>query len=98
MTALSIGLLAVVLATCLAGLYSRAYRDNWGQCAGLVLLGLWAGAEAAAVLQEPAVPQRDVMLYVALAAYAVGTALKVLHHHPDRRRDAGVSTQSGEIA
>lgn len=88
MMALSIGLLAVVMVACLAGLYSSAYRDNWAQCLGLVLLALWAGAEAAAVLlAHHAVEPRDAMLYAGLAAFAVGTVLKVVHHHPSAGGD-----------
>ncbi len=80
MTALSIGLLAVILVLCMVALYSSAYRDNWGQCIGLVSLSIWAAAEVAALLQEPAVAPRAVTLYAGLAAFAAGTALKVRSH------------------
>lgn len=82
MTALSVVLLALIMVACLAALYSAAYRDNWGQHIGLVLLALWAAAEVVAVLNEHEVELRDLALYAGLAAYAAGTARKVLHHHP----------------
>lgn len=100
MTAVSIGLLAVIMVLCLAALYSAAYRDNWGQHIGLVFLALWSAAEAVAVLQDHMVQLRDLALYIGLAAYAAGTARKVLHHHNRHpgRRDAVPSTQPAEPA
>ncbi len=82
MTGLSIGLLIIILLLCMVALYSRSYRDNWAQCIGLVSLSLWSAAEVAALWQEPAVAPRAVTLYAGLAAFALGTALKVMHHHP----------------
>lgn len=84
MTALSIALLLGVLLLCTVALYSHAYRDNWGQCLGLVLLALWCAAEIAVVLQGD-VPPRAAALYLGLAAYAAGTARKVMHHHGPRK-------------
>lgn len=97
MTALSIGLLAIVLTLCLVALYSRAYRDNWGQCLGLVALSTWSSAEVAALWQEHAVAPRAVALYAGLAAFALGTAFKVVSHQPGRR-DAVARAQPGESA
>lgn len=94
MTALSIALLLVVLVLCTVALYSNAYRDNWAQCIGLVLLAMWSAAEIAVVMQGDVTP-RAAALYLGLAAFAGGTARKVMHHHP-ARHDAGVSTQPGE--
>lgn len=97
MIALSIGLLATVLALSLAALYSAAYRDNWGQHIGLVLLALWTAAEGVAVVQDYAVAPRDLALYLGLAAFAAGTARKVLHHHPPQV-DSGASTRPNDLA
>lgn len=97
MIVLSIGLLATVMALSMVGLYSAAYRDNWGQHVGLVLIVLWSAAEAVVVLQEHAVALRDMALYIALAAFACGTARKVRHHH-QARNDARAGRQPNERA
>lgn len=96
MTALSIALLLAVLVLCTVALYSNAYRDNWPQCVGLVLLATWCAAEMAAVVQGHLVEPRDMTMYLALTAFALGTALKVRHHRP-AKRDTGASTQAGEV-
>lgn len=93
---------ASIVMLCLTGafaslaVFSRHYRDNWPQFVGLSLLVLWCAGEVSAVLQGAPVAPRALLLYISLAAFAGGTARKVLHHKP---RDPEVTrTYNGELA
>jgi hypothetical protein len=70
--------LIIVAALCLAGIFSRAFHDNWLQFCGLVGLMAWATARAYQILDGNAyISTQQLVAHAALASYALGTAYKV---------------------
>lgn len=98
MSAAAVILLLVVAVLCLAGVFAASYRDNWGQFAGLTLLAIWAAGELLALARGYQPHPRELVLYVALAAFLAGTAWKVVQHRPARCGVDVHSTQPGETA
>lgn len=66
--------------------FSRHYRENWAQFAGLVGIAIWAVARVLhlADLTEASIPGRGVLMHTSLALYGIGTAWKVWRHRPPR--------------
>jgi hypothetical protein len=83
--AVGIGMLLMVMALCIAALYSPRFCDNWGQTMGLVSLGLWGAAQIAALIDDGEASAGALALYASLVTYGAGTAWKVRHHHRRRR-------------
>lgn len=91
--------LFVTIVACMAGVFSKHYRDNWMQ-----YLGLWAILAGSlgrgwqlllrwhAWMNEPLMPAPDISnhnlaLYGGLAIFAIGTAWKVWRHREVIRKD-----------
>ena len=70
--------LSVVALLCLAGIFSWRYSDNWAQFAGLWGLLVWAAARLWQVVDGTAyLSGQQLVLHIALALIACGTAYKV---------------------
>jgi uncharacterized membrane protein len=98
MSAAAVILLLVVAALCLAGVFAASYRDNWPQFTGLTLLAIWAAGELLALARGYQPHPRELVLYVALAAFLAGTAWKVVQHRAGRCTAEAHSTQPGEAS
>lgn len=77
---------AVLTVLCVAALFSEVFRDNWLQHCGLVVLGLFAPAKIVDILDRGYVSAETAMIAGALACYAIGTTLKVVHYRRLYRR------------
>lgn len=75
---MTIGLLCLVgiIALCFVGLWHPQYNDNIGHCVGMVLVGLWAMAQAWRVMHTQYVPADDLWLYVGILSFGSGTAVR----------------------
>lgn len=65
---------------CIAGIFCHAYKDNWLQWFGLWGLAWWCFARASYLQERGYTDVWNLALYFGLAAYSVGTAVKVFKH------------------
>lgn len=72
--------LAVAGSLCVAGVFCHAYKDNWLQFAGLWGMAGWAFSRIEVIAERGYTEPWNLALHLGMAAYGVGTALKVLHH------------------
>lgn len=68
--------LLVLVLLCLVGLWHPQYNDNLGHCIGMVLVGLWALAQALRIIRTGYTPPDDLWLYVGLLCFGGGTAVR----------------------
>lgn len=69
--------LSVLLAICVAGVFSPRFKDTWLQFFGLCGVTLWCAARLWDVLHGAPVSTQQLLAHVSLMLYAAGTALKV---------------------
>lgn len=81
---LSILCLFIVGAVCTFGVFSEHFDDTLIQRVGMGLLALWCFGRLPAAVRDAAEAQPDLVLHAGMAAFAVGTALKLV-----RRQTAG---------
>jgi FtsH-binding integral membrane protein len=74
---LSVAALTLLVALALAGLFYRNYEENWLQFFGLWGVAFGGCAKVAQILERDYSSAENTMLYCALAAFAVGTFVKV---------------------
>ncbi len=72
--------LAISGPLCLCGVFCNAYKESWLQFWGLWGMAIWCFARIEQIAQRGHTDAWNLALYIGMAAYGVGTALKVLSH------------------
>jgi hypothetical protein len=78
---------------CLLGVFHDAFEDNLLQRVGMAGLALWSVSRVWEKLQTWDTPAIHMVLHVALALYATGTALKVARRHWAVKRSRGTEAR-----
>lgn len=78
--------LGVAAPLCLAGVFCNAYRESWLQFWGLWGISCWGFSRIEVIAERGYTDPWNLALHAGLAAYSIGTALKVLRHSKPPRR------------
>lgn len=73
--------LIVTTVACLAGLYSKVYKDNFAQTVGMALIGMGAAGWTYLIVTQQQDPPASAALPLGLLLFSVGTAVKVWSHN-----------------
>lgn len=73
---------ALVAIVCAAGCFLEVYEDNTAQRLGMAGVGLGAAVKAFDLASGSPVQAIDPFVWIGLALFALGTAVKVWHHRP----------------
>lgn len=79
---LSVLSLSTIIALCIIGLIHKGYKDNLLQCIGIGGAFLFGISQVNAIWHSGVVDDPSVaLLYLSVALFGIGTAIKVTIHH-----------------
>ncbi len=90
--------LSIVAPLCICGVFCNAYRDNWLQFCGLWLIAAWAISRIEVIAERGYTDPLNLALHAGLAAYFVGTAIKVVKFSRPGSCDPKDAGQLPEVA
>lgn len=79
----SLFLLSSIFALCLLGLYHKAFKDNWGQTVGMIVLGPCCAFAAVNIWQARWMEPVAFLILIGGWSFACGTAYKVWKHRKE---------------
>jgi uncharacterized membrane protein len=90
--------LGVIAVLCLMGIFSQRYSDNWMQFVGLWGLLAWSAARLWQVIDGAAhLSGQQLVLHVALALFACGTAYKVFIYGQPHPKNGKAPEAQGDL-